>query len=67
MGPHAKNLYHVFFLENLVDEAMLDVDSAGYGAFEVPDQCLVGRRSSERVDGENAYSRTTGQLTPPMS
>lgn len=54
MGPHAKNLYHVFFLENLVDEAMLDVDSAGYGAFEVPDQCLVGRRSLERVDGENA-------------
>ena len=38
MGPHAKNLDHVFFLENLVDEAMLDVDSAGYGAFEVPDR-----------------------------
>ena len=38
MGPHAKNLDHVFFLKNLVDEAMLDVDSAGYGAFEVPDQ-----------------------------
>jgi len=29
MGPHAKNLDHVFFLKNLVDEAMLDVDSAG--------------------------------------
>ena len=54
MGPHAKNLDHVFFLQNLVDEAMLDVDSAGYGAFEVPDQCFVGRRSSEGVDGENA-------------
>ena len=38
MSPHAKNLDNVFFLENLVDEAMLDVDSAGYGAFEVPDQ-----------------------------
>ena len=38
MGPHAKNLDHAFSLENLVDEAMLDVDSAGYGAFEVPDR-----------------------------
>jgi hypothetical protein len=38
VGPHAKNLDHVFFLQNLVDEAMLDVDSAGYGAFEVPDR-----------------------------
>ena len=28
VGPHAKNLDHVFFLQNLVDEAMLDVDSA---------------------------------------
>jgi len=54
MGPHAKNLDHAFFLENLVDEAMLDVDSAGYGAFDVPDQCFVGRRSSEGVYGENA-------------
>jgi hypothetical protein len=29
MGPHAKNLDHVFFLKHLVDEAVLDVDSAG--------------------------------------
>ena len=46
MGPHAKDLDHVSFLQNLVDEAMLDVDSAGYGAFEVPDQRFVGRWSS---------------------
>jgi hypothetical protein len=25
MGPHAKNLDHVFFLKNLIDKAMLDV------------------------------------------
>jgi hypothetical protein len=25
IGPHAKNLDHVFFLKNLIDEAMLDV------------------------------------------
>lgn len=59
MGPHTKNLDHVFFLKNLIYEAMLDVDSAGYGAFEVPDQCFVGRWSSEGVYGENAHEPYT--------
>lgn len=43
MRPEADDFYDFFFLEDLVNEAVLDVDSAGIGAFEISDELLKGR------------------------
>jgi hypothetical protein len=57
MRPHPDDLHYPFFLENLVNETVLDVDSPRVGPFEVTHQFLVWRRIPERVLAEDRQER----------
>src|SRR3990167_826616 len=44
VGPHSQHPDNALFGEDLIDDSMLNVDSAGTGASQVPDQLLEWRR-----------------------
>lgn len=49
MGPHAKHLDYFLFLDDLVYEPVLDIDSTGYGASQIADEALKPWRTSVGV------------------
>lgn len=49
MCPHPKHLDYVQAVQDLVHEAVLDVDPSGNGARQVAHEPFVGRRSLVRV------------------
>ena len=51
--PHADDLDGLEVVEDLVDEAVLDVDSAGAGAGQVADESLVPRRGLVGILAQN--------------
>jgi hypothetical protein len=53
MGPHTNDFDSPFLVENLIDEAMLDVDAAGEGPGEIPHQLLKGRRAFVRLPAKD--------------
>jgi len=42
MAPQAQDFYDLFCFQNLIDEAMLDVDTSGIGPGQIANQLLVG-------------------------
>lgn len=57
MSPHTEDLDGVGFGEELVDEAVLNVDAARVGAGEVADEFFVGRRILVRVGLQDAQKQ----------
>lgn len=53
MRPHADDLHRFFGWEHLVDEAVLDVDSARVGAGKIADELLKWRRVLKGVSCED--------------
>ncbi len=53
MRPHPEDFDGPFFLQDLVDQAMLDVDPAGAGTREVSHELFVVRRVLERIFAED--------------
>jgi hypothetical protein len=53
MRPETDNLDHTFFRVNLVDQAMLDIDTSGIGAGEVSDKLFEGRWGLKRIIPES--------------
>ena len=45
MCPHSDDLDGAFFVEHLIDEAVLDVDASGVGASKIAYELLEGRRA----------------------
>ena len=57
MRPHPDNLHYPIFLENLINETVLNVDSPRVRPFEVTHQFLVWGRISERTLSEDRQER----------
>ena len=49
MGPHANDFDDAFFFQDLIHEAMVDVDAAGICARQIADQLFKGRVSLKWV------------------
>ncbi len=49
MGPHADDFDDFLFLQDLVDQAMLNIDAAGISARQVTHQFFKSGGSAERV------------------
>ena len=50
--PHSEDLDRLLLAQNLIDEAMLNVDSPRERSFEVSDELLVARRTLVGVGRE---------------
>ena len=48
--PHPKDFHNVTFFEDLINEAMLNVDAARIRSGQITNELLVSRRSLERVE-----------------
>jgi hypothetical protein len=66
VGPQPEHLDGALVVDNLVDDATLDVDPAGAGAGQVSDEPLERRRSLVRVNGENGQY-LLGLRTKPVT
>lgn len=53
MGPHAENFDGSLRFEDLINQAVLDIDATGDGSGEIADQFFVWRRIAERIFGED--------------
>ena len=54
MGPHAKHLDDALFFDDLIDEAVLNINAAGVCAAQISDEFLKRRRFPKRIVGEDA-------------
>lgn len=52
--PHPQDLDDPITLEDLIDEAVLDVDPAGLGASEIAERLLEGRLRPPRILSEDS-------------
>lgn len=50
--PHPEHANDAFFDENLIDQAMLDIDAPRIGTRKITNQLLVGRRILEWIVGK---------------
>ena len=50
MRPQSQHFDNMLILQDLVDQAMLDIDTSGIGAAKITDEFLVGWRILEGVD-----------------
>lgn len=55
VSPHAQHLDDFLRIEDLIDEPMLDIDSARVCPGEISDELLVRRRILERVGSKDAW------------
>ena len=53
MSPHPDDLHGLYFLQDLVHEAVLNGDAAGKGSGKVSDQLFKGWRGLKRIFREN--------------
>ena len=44
MGPEPEYLHYAFFYQDLIDQAMLQIDPSGAGTTKISYQFFVGRR-----------------------
>lgn len=51
--PHAKNLDNTLFLQYLIYEAALDVDSTRYRPFQIANKRFIRRGSLKRINGKD--------------
>ena len=49
MRPHPNDFYRSHIIKNLINQAMLDVDTAGAGAGKIAHKLFIWRRSSVRI------------------
>jgi hypothetical protein len=54
VGPQTENLHDPLPFEDLIDQAMLDVDAARTGARQVTEELLKRRRRLKRVSSEES-------------
>jgi hypothetical protein len=54
MGPHAKHLDGTLVLDELIDEAVLNINAARVCAAQIPEEFLKRRRPPKGIIGENA-------------
>lgn len=54
MRPHPKDLDDAFRFEDLVDQAVLNINAAGVCAAQIPEEFLERRRSAKGIFGEDA-------------
>ena len=54
MRPHAQDFDNMLAMQHLIDEAVLDVDSAGNCTLQVADKRFIRRRSLKRINGKDA-------------
>lgn len=57
VAPHADYFDYTRFLNDLINQTMLDVDSARIGAFQIAKEFLIGRRRLIRIVGKDAKQR----------
>ena len=57
MGPHAQHFYDAGRFENLVNQAVLNIDPAGVGALKIADELFKRRWGLERIGGQNFQNR----------
>lgn len=53
MGPHAKDLDDAFVADDLIDQAVLNINAAGICAAQIPEEFFKRRRFPKRIDGED--------------
>jgi hypothetical protein len=53
MSPHAQHFHYAFGFEDLLNQPVLDVDTAGIGASQIAPKLLKWWRLSERIFSEN--------------
>ena len=68
MGPHAQDVHDAFLGEDLVDEAVLDVDPSGVAAGEVANEMLLITKGKISVVGrmEDGSVHRFATLAPGM-
>lgn len=49
VSPQTNNFDRLLFFDHLINQAVMDIDSAGIGSFEIADKPLVRRRILERI------------------
>jgi hypothetical protein len=49
MGPHTKHFDNAFVLNDLIDETVLNIDTARVCAAQIPEKFLKRRRSPKRI------------------
>ena len=54
MGPHAEDLHHPLLFQNLIYQAVLNVDPARVGACQITHELFIGRRVYEWISGQNS-------------
>jgi hypothetical protein len=54
MGPHAKYFDNPFVLNDLIDETVLNIDTARECAAQIPEKFLKRRRSPKRIFPKHA-------------
>jgi hypothetical protein len=54
MAPHAEHLDSTFVFDDLIHEAMLNIDAARVCAAQIPEEFLKRRRPPKGITGENA-------------
>jgi hypothetical protein len=54
MRPHPKDLDGALLFEDLVDQAVLNINAAGVCAAQISEEFLERRRSAKRIFGEDA-------------
>lgn len=52
MGPHAKDLDDALIFDDLIDQAVLNINAAGICAAQIPQESFKRRRFPKRIDGE---------------
>jgi hypothetical protein len=53
MGPHTKDFYHPFFFQNLINQAMLNVNAPGVSPRQISNEFMEWWGTLERVFLEN--------------
>ena len=53
VGPHAKHLNSAFTIDDLINETVLNIDTAGICTAQIPDKFLERRRPSKGIVGED--------------
>ena len=64
VGPHAKHANDVFLAENLVDEAIVNIDPSRVGSRKISHQFLKRRRVLKRIVSRMAKSSSTFGFSP---
>ena len=65
MGPQAQHFNDAGPFENLVNQAVLNIDPAGVGALKIADELFKRRWGLERIGGQDRPSNGRNQDLSP--